>query len=79
MRKTQQQPKREASQAAFAADPAAVLGTGEAQMREPEERTIPSASVVMEEKKETGAIGRNSVSLPSSTGKTGGVGACFGN
>ena len=48
-------------------------------MREPEERTIPSASVVMEEKKETGAIGRNSVSLPSSTGKTGGVGACFGN
>ena len=77
VRKTQQQ-KKEEPQMAPVAGPAAVLV--EPQKRtEPEARPTLSALAVTEQKREAGAIGKSSTSLPPCTGMAGGVDGCCGN
>ena len=79
VRKTQQQ-KKEEPQMAPVAGPAAVPSAVELQKRtEPEARPTPSALAVTEQKREAGAIGKSSTSLPPCTGMAGGVDGCCGN
>ena len=69
VRKTQQQTKEtpETTVAPTAVPSAKPSAMEPQKKREPETKSVPSASAVTEEKKETGTTGRSSMSLPPST------------